>query len=60
MRVVSFRAFKTGRSDKETLQRDLKKWGEGVKEIFRTRRVLKAKGPQYASVLGPNLGKRGG
>ena len=59
MRVVSFRAFKTGGSDKETLQRDLKTWGEGVKEIFRTRRVLKAKGAQFASVLGPNPGKQG-
>lgn len=58
-RAVSFRAVRTGLSDKETLQRDLKKWGEGVKEIFRTRRVLKAKGAQYASVLGPNPGKQG-
>lgn len=58
VRAVSFRVVKTGLSDKETFQRDPKKWGEEVKERFR-REVLKAKGREYASVLGPNPGKQG-
>lgn len=58
MRAVSFRVVRTGLSDKETFQRDPNKCGEEVKEIF-SRKVLKAKGTQYASVLGPNPGKQG-
>ena len=56
--AVSFRVVRTGLSDKETFQRDPNKCGEEVKELFR-RKVLKAKGTQYASVLGPNPGKQG-